>query len=60
MTLGLGLVTTPFGERYVFIYDLASQSIVGGMTFDFLDGAYHTYRIVRDPSAGFVDLFIDS
>jgi len=59
LTMGLGLVTTPYGDRYVFIYDLKAQAIVGGLPFDFLDGDFHTYRIVKDPSAGFVDLFID-
>jgi hypothetical protein len=60
LTFGLGLVTVVTGERYVLVYDMNSLTIVGGLPFDFLDGLFHDYRIVRDPSAGTVQLFIDS
>ena len=60
MTLALGFVTTPIGERYVLVFDQNSGIIVGGKRFDFLDDSYHTYRIVRDPGASMVSVFIDS
>lgn len=60
LTLGLGLVTLPSGERYVLVYDMNAMSIVGGVPFDFFDGAFHDYRLVRDTSADTVQLFIDS
>jgi hypothetical protein len=58
MTLSLGFVTSPLGERYVLILDQNAGTVVGGRKFDFLDGNYHVYRLVRD-SAG-VSVFIDS
>ena len=60
MTLSLGFVTSPIGERYVLVFDQKSNTIVGGRRFDFLDGSYHTYRVVRDPTVGRVSIFIDS
>lgn len=58
-TVALAFVTTPLSERYVLVVDLNNGSVVGSITFDFLDGAYHTYKIVRDPSAGVVQVAID-
>ncbi len=59
-TVSLGLVTTPIGERRVVVYDQQSGNIVGSVLFDFLDGALHTYRLVRDIGASQVQIFIDS
>lgn len=61
LTFGLGLVTTPLGERYVYVYDLNTGAVVGGIPFDFLDGDFHDYRILYQPGvgAGSVELFID-
>jgi hypothetical protein len=60
MTLALAFVTIATGERLVLVIDQNSGAIVGGIPFDFLDGLYHDYRLVRDPSAGTVQVFIDS
>lgn len=60
MTVALAFITTPLAERYVLVLDLNNGNILGSATFDFLDGAFHDYRIVRDPSAGTVQVFIDS
>jgi hypothetical protein len=60
MTLALAFVTAPTGIRYVLCYDLASEVVVGGTPFDFFDGLYHVYRIVRPPGAPMVRVFIDS
>lgn len=60
MTLGLGFVTTLLGERLVIAFDINSGSILGALTFDYLDGAFHTYRIVRTPTASQVEIFIDA
>lgn len=60
LTIGLGFVTTPIGDRYIYIFDLNSGAVVGGMPFDFLDGNFHTYRLVYDPGGGAVNLFIDA
>ncbi len=51
MTASLAFVTMPSGQRYVLIVDQNSGTILGGIRFDYLDGAYHTYRIVRNPTA---------
>jgi hypothetical protein len=58
MTLSLGFVTAPTGERYVLVIDQNSNTVVGGQKFDFLDGGFHDYRIVKDTVG--VGVFIDS
>lgn len=60
LTVALAFVTESTGLRRVVVFDLNSGLPVGATTFDFLDGAYHTYRIVRDPSRAEVRIFIDS
>jgi hypothetical protein len=59
MTLGLAFITSPLGERYVLAIDLNSGITVGGIPFDFYDGSFHDYRLVRDPSSASVQIFID-
>ncbi len=59
MTLALLFKTTPLGERYVLVKDMNSGAIVGGVPFDFGDGNYHTYRIVRNIALASVQVFID-
>lgn len=60
LTIGLAFVTTPLGERYVLVVDLNNGRTVGGIPFDFYDGSYHDYRLVRDPGTAMVQIFIDS
>ena len=60
LTVALAFVTTALAERLVYILDLNDGKVLGSATFDFLDGNYHTYRLVRDPGAGVVQMFIDS
>lgn len=60
MTLGIGFVTHTSGERFVEIFDLNNGNVMGRATVDYLDGNYHDYRIVRNPSEGLVEVFIDS
>jgi len=60
LTVALAFITEATGERRVVVFDLNSGMPVGATTFDFLDGSFHTYRIVRDPSASEVRIFIDS
>lgn len=59
LTAALAFVTTPLAERYVIVFDLNNGSMLGSISFDFLDGLFHTYRIVRDPGAGVVRVSID-
>jgi hypothetical protein len=59
MTVGIGFVTHPNGERFVEVFDLHSGDVMGRATVDYLDGDYHRYRIVRDPGAGLVEVYID-
>lgn len=59
MTLGIGFVTL-VGSRYILIFDLNNGNIMGQYSFDYLDGNYHTYRIVRNPALGTVRVYIDS
>jgi hypothetical protein len=60
LTVALAFVTTVMAERYVLVVDLNSGNYLGSVSFDFLDGAFHNYRIVRDPGAGVVQVFIDA
>ena len=59
-TVGLAFVTQASGDRYVLAVDLNNGQTVGGIPFDFYDGAYHEYRLIRDPSSASVRIFIDS
>lgn len=60
LTVGLAFVTTAMAERIVYVVDVNNGRVLGSATFDFLDGNYHTYRIVRDPGRGVVQISIDS
>jgi hypothetical protein len=61
MTVALAFLTHPVtAQRFVLVKDLKSGRTLGSVTFDFLDGAYHTYTLRRDPSAGEVRISIDS
>jgi len=58
LTVALAFITTPLAERYILVIDLNNGNVLGSITFDYLDGAYHTYHIVRDPGAGVVQVSI--
>jgi len=60
MTLALAFVTYPSGDRYVVVLDLNSGLVLGGVPFDFLDGAFHTYRIERNPGQNQVSVSVVS
>jgi hypothetical protein len=60
VTVGLAFVTTLLGERYVLAVDLNNGETVGGIPFDFYDGLYHDYRLVRDPGSASIQIFVDS
>lgn len=60
LTAALTFITTAIGERFVLVLDLNNGRVLGSATFDFLDGNFHTYRLVRDPGRGYVHVFIDS
>ncbi len=59
LTVALAFVTTPAAERYVLVVDLNNGAYLGSVSFDFLDGNFHDYRITRDPGAGVVRVAID-
>ncbi len=59
-TVALTFITAATGERYVLVLDQNNGRVLGSTSFDFLDGLSHTYRIVRDPGAGVVRVFVDS
>ena len=60
LTASLALVTAQTGLRYVLVIDQLSNKVLGGIPFDFYDGQYHTYRLVRNPGANSVQVFVDS
>ena len=59
-TMALAFVTAPTGIRYVYVRDLKAGTVVGGTPFDFGDGLFHTYRIVRNIGDATIQVFIDS
>jgi len=60
MTLALAFVTSTAGPRYVLVVDLNAGVVLGGIPFDYLDGNFHTYRIVRDPGHATVTVSVVS
>jgi hypothetical protein len=60
IAIGLGFLTSEDGRRYVLAYDLTNGNVVGGLSFDFMDGQTHTYRIIRDPNTQMVEVRADS
>lgn len=60
LNVAVALVTSSLGERYVLVIDQTTQQILLGKPFNFLDGNFHDYRLVREPGASTVSLFIDS
>lgn len=59
LTATLAFVSTPLGEREVRLLDLNSGVVLGAISFDYLDGEYHTYRLVKNVDEGSLDFFID-
>ena len=59
LTVALAFVTTPLAERYILAVDLKNGKFLGSISFNFLDGNFHTYEIIRDPGAGVVLIFAD-
>lgn len=60
LTASLALVSEPNGQRYVLVIDQLSNMVLAGIPFDFLDGNSHMYRLVRNPGAGKLEIFVDS
>jgi hypothetical protein len=60
VTAALAFLTSPLGERYVLLVDLHNAQVLGGIPFDWYDGGFHTYRLVRDPGQGLLSIFVDS
>ena len=59
VTVGLAFVTTPLGERYVLAVDLNNGQTVGGIPFNFYDGAFHTYVLRRDPASASIQIRVE-
>lgn len=59
LTAALAFVTTTNGDREVQILDLNANEILGATPFDFLDGAYHVYRLEKNVAEGTLELQID-
>jgi hypothetical protein len=60
MTLSLAFITSPLGDRYVLLVDQNALTIFGGIRFDWFDGLFHVYRILRDPGHNLLQVFVDS
>ena len=59
-TLSLAFVTTPLGERYVLVVDQNTLNVLGGIPFNWYDGSFHTYRMVREPTSASVFVYVDT
>jgi hypothetical protein len=53
-TVGLAFLTSSLGERIVLAYDMNDGKVLGTVLFDYLDGLFHTYKIIRDIKHGSV------
>lgn len=60
ITLSLAFLTQPTGDRYVVVFDQNTQQVLSGIKFDWFDGNYHTYRLVKDPGQQQVFVYVDS
>jgi len=59
LTAALAFVTAPSGDREVRLIDLQSNVVLGAVPFDYLDGAFHVYRLEKNVTAATLDLVID-
>lgn len=59
ITAAIAFVTTPLGDREVRLLDLLANEVLGSIPFDYLDGDYHTYRLLKNVGQGTVDFSID-
>jgi hypothetical protein len=59
LTAALAFVTTPFGDREVQLVDLNSNTVLGAIPFDYLDGSFHVYRLVKNVVEWVIDFYID-
>lgn len=59
LTAALAFITTPLGDRQVHVLDLLANVTLGSIPFDFLDGNFHTYRLVKNVEAGAIDFLIE-
>jgi len=53
-TVGLAFLTSSLGQRIVLAYDMSNDKVLGSVLFDYLDGLFHTYKIIRDIKHGSV------
>jgi hypothetical protein len=47
-TVGLAFITSSGGQRMVLAYDMTDGRVLGATLFDYYDGAFHTYKVIRD------------
>jgi len=59
LTAALAFISTPFGEREVHLVDLNTNAVLGSISFDYLDGGFHTYQLIKDVEEGIVNFLID-
>jgi hypothetical protein len=59
LTAALAFVATPLGEREVRLLDLNSNTVLGALSFDYLDGNFHTYRLEKNAMDQTIDFSID-
>lgn len=59
-TAALAFITTPQGDREVRLLDLNQDEVLAALPFDFSDGNFHVYRLVKNVAEGTLDFFIDS
>lgn len=59
LTAALAFITTPLGDREVRLLDLNTNLILGAVPFDFLDGAFHVYRLEKNVAAATLEFIID-
>lgn len=59
LTAALAFISTPLGDREVRLLDLNSNTTLGAIPFDFLDGGYHVYQLIKNVETASIDFLID-
>lgn len=59
LSVGVAFLTTSIGERFVALVDLIRFTILGTIPFDYLDGEFHTYKLLKDIGTRTMQLSIE-
>ena len=59
LTAALAFIAAPNGLREVVLLDLEANVPLASLPVDYLDGVYHTYRLIKNSEMGTLELLVD-